>query len=112
MITFNIRSLVDQKFHNISKFSEAMGITYPAAHKLYYGDISRINLETLDKLCVVLDCTPDTIFGLDTEARNNRRNLHHALFLKRLSNEIKSINETNDSLLDEINDYIQILEKR
>ncbi len=102
MITFDIRSLVDQKFNSIAKFSDAMEITYAAAHKLYYGEISRINLETLDKLCIVLDCTPDTIFGFDTKTIN-------IMFLKNLSGELE---DNNKQIINEINRYLKTLEKR
>ena len=65
MLKLNIKNLVDQKFQNKNQFAKAMQLTFPAACKLYDGDTSRINFDTLELLCLILECTPNEIFISD-----------------------------------------------
>lgn len=66
----NIKDLVDKKFQNKNQFAKAIGVGYPAACKLYDGDTSKINFDTLEKMCIVLECTPSDLFQSDDDAFN------------------------------------------
>ena len=65
MLKLQIKKLVDTKFENKNQFAKAMKLGFPAACQLYNGNTSRINFDTLEMLCIVLDCTPNDIFISD-----------------------------------------------
>lgn len=65
MIKINIKKLVDSKFKNINQFALAMNLATLNAKKLYEGESTRISLDVLERLCNVLNCTPNDIFDLD-----------------------------------------------
>lgn len=65
----NIKKLVDKHFPNKSQFAKAIEIGYPAACKLYDGNVSKINFDTLEKICEVLHCTPNDILVYDKTQR-------------------------------------------
>lgn len=72
MIKLDIKQLVDNKYKNLNQFAKAINISYPAAKKLYDGDTSRIEFDTLENICNALDCTPNDIFSLTGEPTNNK----------------------------------------
>lgn len=88
----NIKELVDKKFPNKSQFAKAIEIGYPAACKLYEGDVSKINFDTLEKICNVLDCTPNDVFLMDDTSSL------HSYSLNQLKNKFdtKTIDTLND----------------
>ncbi len=61
----NIKDLVDKKFPNKNQFAKAIGIGFPAACKLYDGETTKINFDTLEAICKALECTPLDIFETD-----------------------------------------------
>lgn len=61
----DIKDLVDKKFKNKNQFAKAIGVGYPAACKLYDGNTSKISFETLERICVALECTPTDLFKSD-----------------------------------------------
>lgn len=65
MIKINIKKLVDSKFKNINQFALAMNLATLNAKKLYEGESTRISLDVLERLCSVLNCTPNDIFYFD-----------------------------------------------
>lgn len=62
----DIKKLVDKNFPNKNQFAKSIGIGYPAACKLYNGDISKINFDTLENICIALKCTPNDILKSDS----------------------------------------------
>lgn len=66
----DIKDLVDKKFQNKNQFAKAIGVGYPAACKLYNGDTSKINFDTLEKICITLECTPSDLFKSDDDTFN------------------------------------------
>ncbi len=62
----DIKKLVDKNFPNRNQFAKSIGVGYPAACKLYNGDISKINFDTLENICLALKCTPNDILKSDS----------------------------------------------
>lgn len=60
-----IKELVDSKFPNKNQFAKAIGVGFPAACRLYNGETTKINFDTLENICRVLECTPCDIFEPD-----------------------------------------------
>lgn len=70
----NIKPLADNKFPanrnssrgaNIFQFARAIGKTVTQTEKIYDGDTSRIDFDTLESICRVLECTPNEIIISD-----------------------------------------------
>ncbi len=66
----NVKQLVDEKFPvnrssrrnaNINQFARAIGLTITATEKIYDGDTTRIDFDTLEAICKILECTPNDI---------------------------------------------------
>lgn len=75
MLTLNLKKVVDKKYPNKNQFSKATGIQYPAVCKLYDGDTKKINFDTLEKICIALDCTPNDLFESDNENLSKKLDL-------------------------------------
>ncbi len=61
----NIKSKVDEKGFNKHQFSMLIQLGYTATCNLYDGKTERIYFETLERICKVLDCTPNDIIVSD-----------------------------------------------
>lgn len=70
----DIKKLVDKNFPNKNQFAKSIGIGYPAACKLYDGDVSKINFDTLENICIALKCTPNDILKSELLDCNNITN--------------------------------------
>ena len=57
----NIKEKVDKKGFNKHQLAQKLEIGYVAACNLYNGKTERIYFETLERICNVLDCTPNDI---------------------------------------------------
>lgn len=71
MIKINIKDKLLEKKLNRNQFAKLMQIGYPAACALYDGTTTRISFDTLEKICRVLECTPNDILISD-DAQLNR----------------------------------------
>lgn len=61
----NIKPLVDAKGLNKHQFSQLIQVGYVAACNLYEGKTERIYFDTLERICKVLECTPNDIIVSD-----------------------------------------------
>lgn len=70
----NVKPFADEKFPanrnsrrnaNINQFARAIGLTVTATEKIYDGDTTRIDFDTLEAICKVLECTPNDIIASD-----------------------------------------------
>ena len=57
----NIKELVDAKGLNRHQFAQKIQVGYTAACNLYEGKTERIYFDTLERICKVLECTPNDI---------------------------------------------------
>lgn len=60
----NIKQKVDEKF-NKHQFSKIIQLGYPATCNLYEGKTERVYFETLERICLALECTPNDILISD-----------------------------------------------
>lgn len=65
MLKINIQEILKQKNMNRNQFAKLMQINYPTACKLYEGETSRISLDMLENICIVLECTPNDVLISD-----------------------------------------------
>lgn len=61
----NIQSKLNEKGLNKNQFAKLVQIGYPAACALYDGETTRISFDTLERVCKVLECTPNDIIISD-----------------------------------------------
>jgi len=60
--SLNIANILEKKGMSTAEFAEKTGVTYNTALGIRRGNISRINLETIAKICLILDVSPNDIF--------------------------------------------------
>ena len=63
----NIKDLVDAKGLNKHQFAQLIQVGYTAACNLYNGKTERIYFDTLERICKVLECTPNDIIVSDDQ---------------------------------------------
>lgn len=57
----NIKDKVDKLQISKNKLAQQLGISYPTMLDLYNGSSSSVRLDILEKLCFILECTPNDI---------------------------------------------------
>ena len=62
MITNKLSKIAGRKRMSIAEISRLSGIGYSTVQRLYNDTVLSIKIENLDKLCTVLECTPNDIF--------------------------------------------------
>ncbi len=63
-LLLTISSLLDKKGMSVKEFSEKAGIAYNTALALKRGSSTRIDFDTLEKICALFDVTPGDIIVL------------------------------------------------
>jgi len=63
MITNKLSEIAGRKRMRITEISRLSGIPYSVVQRLYNDKVSSIDFDNLDKLCILLDCTPNEILG-------------------------------------------------
>lgn len=58
MIVFNIDVMLAKRKMSVTELSEKLDITMANVSILKNGKAKAVKVETLDKLCQILDCTP------------------------------------------------------
>ena len=61
-----IKEQLDEKGISRYKLAKMINVTYPTITALYHGTVTSIRLETLEKLCQALVCTPNDILVMKT----------------------------------------------
>lgn len=65
MIKMNVQNLLNKKGKTRYWLVKEMQTTYKTVNKLCDNTLTGLQLETIEKLCEILDCTPDDLFILD-----------------------------------------------
>lgn len=60
-IQFKLQSLLESKQMSKNRLSVLSGVRFDTIHRFCKGDLSRIDLEILCKLCNTLDCNVEDI---------------------------------------------------
>lgn len=61
----NLKQKVDEKGLNRNQFAKLIQLGYQATCNLYDGKTERIYFDTLERICKVLECTPNDILVSD-----------------------------------------------
>ena len=62
MIKMNVQSLLDQKKKTRYWLVKEMQTTYKTVNKICDNTLTGLQLETIEKLCQILECTPNDLF--------------------------------------------------
>lgn len=65
MIRMNVQNLLNEKGKTRYWLVKQMQTTYKTVNKLCDNTLTGLQLETIEKLCAILDCTPDDLFTID-----------------------------------------------
>lgn len=65
MIKMNVQNLLNEKGKTRYWLVKEMQTTYKTVNKLCDNTLTGLQLETIEKLCEILDCTPDDLFILE-----------------------------------------------
>ncbi len=55
-VIFKFNQMIDKKGLNVNQVSKITGIKHQVIKKWYQGEISKIDVDVLAKLCYVLEC--------------------------------------------------------
>ncbi len=61
-VSLRIGELARQQHLTIKALAERAGVAYNTAHALYTGRATRIDLDTLDRICAALQVAPGDVF--------------------------------------------------
>lgn len=67
MIKCNLHMLMAQKRINISELNRETGISRTLLTLMHKDDVSRIDLESMNKLCAFFDCSVGDIFEYEAD---------------------------------------------
>ena len=62
MITNKLSEIAGRKRMTIAEISRLSGLGYSVVQRLYNDSVKNVEIETINKLCNVLDCTPNELF--------------------------------------------------
>lgn len=62
MIKNKLSEIAGGKRMNIAEISRLTGIGYSVIQRLYNDQVKSVEIETINKLCAVLECTPNDLF--------------------------------------------------
>lgn len=62
MIKMNVQNLLDEQHKTRYWLVKQMQTTYKTVNKICDNTLTGLQLETIEKLCDILDCTPNDLF--------------------------------------------------
>ncbi len=72
MIKFRLNELLEERGQTIYWLWKQTGIRYATIWQMGKGEVSRLNLEALDRVCEVLECQPGDLL-VRVESRKTRK---------------------------------------
>ena len=66
-IIVNIDVMLAKRKMSVTELSEKLGITMANVSILKYGKAKAVKIETINKLCKVLDCQPGDLFAYEED---------------------------------------------
>ncbi len=76
-VSIRIGELAKAQGLTIKALAERAGVAYNTAHSLYTGRATRIDLDTLDRMCAALQVQPGDLFIRSTTAEAVEREQEH-----------------------------------
>lgn len=70
MVTLNILGLLDKKGKTKYWLYKQLGMSYQNFNRMVNNETRSIQIERIETLCMLLDCTPNDLFVIDWEKGN------------------------------------------
>lgn len=67
MINMNVQQLLDEKGKTRYWLVKQMQTTYKTVNKICDNTLTGLQLETIEKLCQILECTPNDLFTIECD---------------------------------------------
>lgn len=67
MIEIKIDKILERQNKSLYWLAQETGLSYPTIHRLVSGKTTSISFDTLEKICLALNCTPNDIFDFKKE---------------------------------------------
>lgn len=71
MLYINVKEILKEKKKSKYWLIKEMGCSYQAISDVMNNNTKGIRFETIEKLCDVLDCTPNDIFKIEKNQKEN-----------------------------------------
>lgn len=71
MLYINVKEILKEKKKSKYWLIKEMGCSYQAISDVMNNNTKGIRFETIEKLCDVLDCTPNDIFKIEKSQKEN-----------------------------------------
>lgn len=65
MINMNVQKLLDERNRTRYWLVKQMQTTYKTVNKICDNTLTGLQLETIEKLCQILECTPNDLFTIE-----------------------------------------------
>lgn len=65
MIKINLQSIAESKGFNMSQVQRQSGLTMGLVRRYWYNETEEVKLSALEKLCMLLGCTPGDMIQLE-----------------------------------------------
>ena len=66
-MNIDIKRKVEEKGLSLYGLAILIEVTYPTVRAIYQGNVTSVKFNVLEKLCKVLECTPNDILVMDNE---------------------------------------------
>ncbi|MDF2450322.1 MAG: Cro/C1-type DNA-binding domain [Bacteroidota bacterium] len=113
MIYLNLKSIFEAKgIDNPSHFLWKNGFTRHTAHNLLYNKTEGINFRHLEKLCLLLGCSPNDLFTWHNKDQTNVLPTHSLQSLKKeksIGSITKTLQQLPVSKLNELRNFLDSL---
>lgn len=74
MIEIQLKSMLEKRGRSLYWLAQQTNTHYPSLWRLAEGDVTRVTIETLDRICDVLHCTPgDVLVKVKRKTRKKGR---------------------------------------
>lgn len=73
VIKLRLQELLEGRGRTLYWLSMQSGVRYATVWKLNRGEVGRLNLDALDRICEALDCQPGDLLVRETKAKSRKR---------------------------------------
>lgn len=76
MITIRLNELLKEKGRTLYWLAKQSSVRYATVWNLSRGEVGRLNIDALDRICEALDCQPGDLLMRDTQSKKRKENKH------------------------------------
>ena len=73
MINIRLSEMLEERDRTLYWLSVKSGVRYATVWKLSRGEVGRLNLNALDRICEALECQPGDVLVRETKTKSRKR---------------------------------------